>query len=77
MVINEKFIREFTGLKVSVRERCSSTFDEIGNNDVIVALSQERGAGRGDHKFFSPEGGVYIVMRALGLHIDEIGRAHV
>lgn len=70
MVINEKFIREFTGLKVSVRERCSSTFDEIGNNDVIVALSQERGAGRGDHKFFSPEGGVYIVMRALGLHID-------
>lgn len=70
MVINEKFIREFTGFKVTVREHCVSTFDEIGGNDAIVALSQDRGAGRGDHTFFSPKGGVYMVMRVLGLHID-------
>ena len=70
MVINEKFVREFTGLKVEVKEHCISTFDEIGNNDAIVALSQDQGLGRGDHTFFSPVGGIYIVMRAMGLHID-------
>lgn len=70
MVINEKFVKEFTGLKVAVCEHCVSTFDEVGNNDAIVALSQDNGEGRGEHTFYSPEGGLYIVMRALGLHID-------
>lgn len=70
MVLNEKFIRLHTGLNIKVVDSCVSTFDEIGKYDAIVALSQKNGEGRGDHTFYSPEGGLYIVMRVMGMHID-------
>lgn len=70
MILNEKFIRQHTKLDVKAVDKCVSTFDEIGKYDAIVALEQERGEGRGDHTFFSPRGGLYIVMRAQGLYID-------
>ncbi len=71
MVINSKIVRDLSGMKkVAVFEHCSATFDEIGNNDAVIALSQDNGVGRGDHKFYSPKGGLYIVMRAVGLHIN-------
>lgn len=59
-----------TGLNVSVVDYCDSTFDDIGDNDVIIALGQKNGEGRGGHTFFSPLGGLYMVMRVCGLHID-------
>lgn len=70
MVLNEKFIRLHTGLNIKVVDSCVSTFDEIGKYDAIVALSQKNGEGRGDHTFYSPQGGLYIVMRVIGMHID-------
>ncbi|MCM1368437.1 MAG: biotin--[acetyl-CoA-carboxylase] ligase [Roseburia sp.] len=70
MKIDERVLRKQTGLKVSVFDECDSTFDEIGDLDAIIALSQKNGKGRGDHQFFSPRGGIYIVMRVNGLHID-------
>ncbi|MDE6402040.1 MAG: biotin--[acetyl-CoA-carboxylase] ligase, partial [Clostridiales bacterium] len=70
MKLDEKFIRLHTGLNVKIAEECDSTFEEIGRNDVIVALRQNRGEGRGEHTFHSPRGGLYIVMRVMGLHID-------
>lgn len=70
MLINEKFIRQHTGRDVIVVDYCDSTFDEIGKHDAIIALSQKNGIGRGDHKFASPTGGLYIVMRLQGVYID-------
>lgn len=70
MVLNEKFIKLHTGLNVKIVNECVSTFDEIGKYDAIIALSQKSGVGRGDHSFFSPQGGIYIVMRVQGLYID-------
>lgn len=70
MVLNEKFIRLHTGMNIKVADVCESTFDEIGKNDAIIALAQKKGEGRGDHKFFSPRGGLYIVMRATGMYIN-------
>ncbi len=70
MIIDQRYIRKATGLKVLSVRSCKSTFSEIGNNDVIIAQSQTYGEGRGDHKFFSPPGGLYIVMREVGLNIN-------
>lgn len=70
MFIDEKFLRRATGLNVDVEKYCTSTFDEIGGFDAIVALSQKNGCGRGDHAFHSPRGGIYLVMRETGLNID-------
>lgn len=70
MIIDEKFIRLHTGLNIKVVPSCTSTFDEIGKSDVIIALEQTNGIGRGDHTFISPLGGLYIGMRLLGMHID-------
>lgn len=70
MKLDEKFIRLHTGLNIKIVEACDSTFDEIGKSDAIIALSQKNGEGRGDHTFFSPSGGLYIVMRVMGLYID-------
>ena len=68
--INEKYLRRMTGLKVVAVDEAVSTFDELGDNDVIIACKQSQGSGRGDHTFFSPAGGLYIVMRETGLNID-------
>lgn len=70
MILNEKFIRMHTGLNVNVVDCCASTFDEIGKFDAIVAQRQKNGIGRGDHTFFCPDGGLYIVMRVQGVYID-------
>lgn len=70
MVIDQRYIKKYTGLKVLSVRSCKSTFAEIGKNDVIIAQSQTYGEGRGDHKFFSPPGGIYIVMREVGLNIN-------
>ncbi len=70
MILNEKFIKLHTGLNVKIVNECVSTFDEIGKYDAIIALGQRSGVGRGDHVFHSPRGGIYIVMRVQGLHID-------
>lgn len=69
MVIDQKYIRQATGLKVRSVRSCESTFDELKDNDVIIAQAQQKGEGRGSHKFFSPTGGLYIVMRERGLNI--------
>lgn len=66
----EKFIRLHTGLDIKIVDTCVSTFDEIGKHDAIIAFSQQQGKGRGDHSFFSPKGGIYIVMRVIGMYID-------
>ncbi len=70
MIIDERYIKRATGLKVRAVRACESTFDELGSLDVIVAQQQNKGYGRGDHTFFSPFGGIYIVMRQNGLNID-------
>jgi len=70
MDLNERFIKKYTGLKVAAVKHARSTFDEIGDNDAIIALSQDNGVGRGDHTFYSPRGGLYMVMRECGLDID-------
>lgn len=70
MILNEKFIRQHTGLNIKIADRCVSTFAEIGKYDAIIALNQQRGEGRGDHSFHSPTGGIYIVMRVMGMYID-------
>lgn len=70
MEIDVKLIKRMTGLKALSTNSCASTFDEIGSNDVIIAREQKYGAGRGDHTFYSPRGGLYIVVRETGLSID-------
>lgn len=70
MILNEKFIRLHTGLNVKLIDSCESTFDEIGKYDVVIAERQTKGVGRGDHTFFCPDGGLYIVMRVQGVYID-------
>ncbi len=70
MLLNEKFIRLHTGMNIKIVQSCISTFDEIGKNDAIIALSQKNGVGRGDHVFYSPPGGLYIVMRLQGVYIN-------
>lgn len=70
MILSEKFIRQHTGLNVNIVQECDSTFDEIGDYDAIIALRQKNGEGRGDHTFFCPDGGLYIVMRVQGVYID-------
>ena len=70
MLLNEKFIGQHTGLNVKVVQSCRSTFDEIGKYDAIIALKQTDGVGRGDHTFFCPDGGLYIVMRVQGVFIN-------
>lgn len=70
MELNEKFIRMHTGRNIKIVQSCVSTFDEIGKFDAIIAQSQQNGIGRGDHTFFSPPGGLYIVMRLQGVYID-------
>ena len=70
MILNEKFIRRHTGLNVNIVKSCVSTFDEIGSYDAIIAQSQTNGVGRGDHTFFCPDGGLYIVMRLQGVYIN-------
>lgn len=70
MHINTKLIKKITGRKVVAYKRCVSTFDDIEDNDVIIALSQRNGYGRGSHTFHSPRGGLYIVIRENGLSIN-------
>ncbi|MDE7164082.1 MAG: biotin--[acetyl-CoA-carboxylase] ligase [Clostridiales bacterium] len=70
LLLNEKFIRMHTGLNVNIVESCTSTFDEIGKYDAIIAGRQINGVGRGNHTFFCPDGGLYIVMRVQGVYID-------
>lgn len=70
MILNEKFIAQHTGLNVKVLETCRSTFDEIGKYDAIIAKKQTEGVGRGDHSFYCPDGGLYIVMRVQGVFIN-------
>ena len=71
MIISEKFIRQHTGLKnILIVDSCRSTFDEIGKNDLIIAKSQAQGQGRGEHSFFCPSGGIYMVLRLMGLYIN-------
>lgn len=70
MVLNEKFIRLHTGADIKLVDECVSTFDEIGKHDVIIAQKQAHGVGRGDHTFFCPNGGLYMVMRAQGVYIN-------
>ena len=70
MLIDQRYIKKATGLKILSVRSCRSTFDELENNDVIIAQAQACGEGRGDHKFFSPPGGLYIVMREVGLNIN-------
>lgn len=70
MILNEKFIAKHTGLNVKVVESCRSTFDEIGKYDAIIAKKQTEGVGRGDHSYFCPDGGLYIVMRVQGVFIN-------
>ncbi|MCH5163212.1 MAG: biotin--[acetyl-CoA-carboxylase] ligase [Clostridiales bacterium] len=65
-----KYIKKITGFRTRCVKSCASTFDEIGNYDAIIARSQKRGAGRGEHTFHSPLGGLYIVMRLSSLAID-------
>lgn len=70
MIIDEKRLKKETGLSVRVVDECASTFDEIGAFDAIIAKRQTCGVGRGDHSFFSPYGGIYLVMRITGLDVD-------
>lgn len=70
MILNEKFIKLHTGRNVKIVDTCVSTFDEIGKFDAIIAKSQTNGIGRGNHTFASPPGGLYIVMRLMGVYID-------
>ncbi len=70
MIIDEKRIKKSTGMTVRVVDECSSAFDEIGGFDVVIAKRQTGGIGRGDHSFFSPYGGIYLVLRLTGLNID-------
>ena len=70
MAIDARYIQKVTGLKILSVDRTNSTFDDIGEYDAIVAREQAHGAGRGDHTFFSPFGGIYLVMRESGLNID-------
>lgn len=67
--INASLIKKATGLKIKSVLSCESTFDELDDNDVIIARCQSKGRGRGDHTFYSPLGGIYIVMRETGLNI--------
>lgn len=55
---------------MNIVDSCVSTFDEIGKFDAIIAQQQTNGVGRGDHTFFCPDGGLYIVMRVQGVYID-------
>ena len=66
MKLNGKFITASTGLNIRFTRSCVSTFDEIEDFDVIVALRQKNGVGRGEHTFASPPGGLYIVLRLIG-----------
>ena len=70
MILNEKFIRLHTGLNVKLVDTCESTFDEIGKYDAIIAQRQTKGVGRGDHSFFCPDGGLYVVMRVQGVYVN-------
>lgn len=60
MKINAKQIAAKTGLSVAVVKETTSTFDEAERADLVVALSQGKGRGRGDHSFASPKGGLYL-----------------
>lgn len=70
MVPDAKYIRKITGLRVLCVKSCSNTFDELGEYDAIIARSQKRGSGRGEHTFHSPLGGLYVVMRVNSLAVD-------
>lgn len=70
MIPDAKYIRKATGLRTLCVKSCSSTFDEIGGYDAIIARSQKHGAGRGEHLFYSPLGGLYVVMRVNSLTVD-------
>ncbi len=70
MIPDAKYIRKATGFRTLCVKNCDSTFDDIGGYDAIIARSQKRGSGRGNHEFFSPMGGLYVVMRETGLAID-------
>ncbi|MCH5153822.1 MAG: biotin--[acetyl-CoA-carboxylase] ligase [Clostridiales bacterium] len=70
MFLDKKHICRHTGLNVNIVDSCASTFDEIGAYDAIIAMSQTNGRGRGDHTFFCPDGGLYIVMRVQGVYIN-------
>lgn len=70
MFLDKKHIRRHTGLNVNIVDSCISTFDEIGAYDAIIAMRQTNGVGRGDHTFFCPDGGLYIVMRLQGVYIN-------
>ena len=69
MIIDSTRIKKATGFSVRVIDSCASTFDELGDYDAVIAKTQTGGVGRGDHTFFSPYGGVYLVMRLNGLDI--------
>ena len=66
----EKYVRLQTGLDIKIVDSCVSTFDEIEDHDAIIAFSQQQGKGRGEHSFFCPKGGIYIVLRVVGMHVD-------
>lgn len=70
MTPDAKYIRNITGFNTKCVKSCGSTFDEIGNYDAIIARSQKRGSGRGNHSFHSPLGGLYIVLHESSLAID-------
>lgn len=70
MTLDAKYIRKVTGFRTLCVKSCGSTFDELGTYDAIIARSQKHGAGRGDHTFHSPLGGVYVVMRESSLAVD-------
>ncbi|MCH5165854.1 MAG: biotin--[acetyl-CoA-carboxylase] ligase [Clostridiales bacterium] len=69
-LIDQRFIRHCTKMDVKIVDSCTSAFDEIGNHEAIVALRQTAGVGCGENTFFSPNGGIYLVMRATGMHIN-------
>ena len=70
MFLDQRYIKRHTGLNVKIVDSCTSTFDEIEDYNAIVALSQTNGVGRGEHTFFCPKGGLYIVMRLQGVYIN-------
>lgn len=60
--INAKKIASATSKRIIVLNRTTSTFDDSALNPdcVIIALYQTGGHGKGERKFISPRGGLYV-----------------
>lgn len=60
--INAKKVAAETGKSIIVLNRTTSTFEDSERNpdSVIVALYQTGGHGKGERKFASPRGGLYV-----------------